>query len=92
MKKFKVPEKLPTTSKSIRFPNELIDEVEKIIQEKNCTFIAFVVEAVDTALNNMKVEEIQQELNAVTGDCTPSELQAITEISKTTKNIIRKLQ
>ncbi|MBQ7117415.1 MAG: hypothetical protein IJN88_04320 [Clostridia bacterium] len=54
MKKFKIPSIPPTTSKSIRFPNDLIDEVENAIQGTNCTFSAFVVEAVRVALDNLK--------------------------------------
>lgn len=54
MKKFKIPSIPPTTSKSIRFPNDIIDEVEKSIQGTNCTFSAFVVEAVRIALDNLK--------------------------------------
>ncbi len=54
MKKFKIPSIPPTTSKSIRFPNDLIDEVENAIQGTNCTFSAFVVEAVRVALENLK--------------------------------------
>lgn len=54
MKKFKIPSLPPTTSKSIRFPNDVIEEVETAIQGTNCTFSAFVVEAVRVALENLK--------------------------------------
>lgn len=54
MKKFKIPTIPPTTSKSIRFPNDVIENVEKAIQGKNCTFTAFVVEAVRTTLENLE--------------------------------------
>lgn len=53
MKKFKIPIISPTTSKSIRFPNDVIEEVEKAITGKNCTFTAFVVEAVRTVLDDL---------------------------------------
>ena len=56
MKKFKIPSIPPTTSKSIRFPNDMIDEVEHWIQGKDCTFSAFVVEAVRVALDNPREE------------------------------------
>lgn len=59
MKKFKIPSIPPTTSKSIRFPNDLIDDVEKAIQGTNCTFSAFVVEAVRVALENLKEDNEQ---------------------------------
>lgn len=54
MKKFKIPSVPPTTNKCIRFPNDLIDKVEKSIEGKQCTFTAFVVEAVRVALENLE--------------------------------------
>ena len=57
MKKFKIPSVPPTTNKCIRFPNDIIEEVENAIAGKNCTFTAFVVEAVKVALENLKEEE-----------------------------------
>ena len=57
MKKFKIPNIPPTTPKSIRFPNDVIDEVEKAIQGKECTFSAFVVEAVREALNTIEADD-----------------------------------
>lgn len=61
MKKFKIPSIPPTTNKCIRFPNDAIDEVETAIRGKDCTFTAFVVEAVRVALENLKEEEINNE-------------------------------
>ncbi len=57
MKKFKIPSIPPTTNKCIRFPNDLINKVENAIVGKNCTFTAFVVEAVRVALENIEEEE-----------------------------------
>lgn len=57
MKKFKIPSIPPTTNKCIRFPNDIIEEVEAAIQGKSCTFTAFVVEAVRVALENVREEE-----------------------------------
>ena len=54
MRKFKIPSIPPTTNKSIRFPNDVIEDVEKAIVGKDCTFTAFVVEAVRVALENLK--------------------------------------
>ena len=54
MKKFRIPSIPPTTNKCIRFPNDVIEQVEKAISGKNCTFTAFVVEAVRTALENLE--------------------------------------
>ena len=53
MKKFKIPSVPPTTNKCIRFPNDLIEEVEKAIEGKSCTFTAFVIEAVRVAIENL---------------------------------------
>ena len=54
MRRFKVPKIPPSTNKSIRFPNDVIDEVEEAIRGKDCTFSAFVIEAVRVALDNLK--------------------------------------
>ena len=54
MRKFRIPSIPPTTNKSIRFPNDVIDEIEKAIKGTVCTFSAFVVEAVRVALENLK--------------------------------------
>ena len=54
MKKFQIPAIPPTTNKCIRFPNNIIEEVEQAIEGKQCTFTAFVVEAVRVALENLK--------------------------------------
>lgn len=57
MKKFKIPSTPSTTNKCIRFPNNVIEDVEKAIQGKECTFTAFVVEAVKTALENLEEDK-----------------------------------
>ncbi len=57
MRKFKIPKVPATASKSIRFPTDVIDEVEEAIRGKDCTFTAFVVEAVRVALENLREEE-----------------------------------
>ena len=54
MRKFQIPVIPSTTNKTIRFPNDVIAEVEKSIQGTGCTFTAFVVEAVRGALDNLK--------------------------------------
>lgn len=61
MKKFKIPQIPQTTSKSIRFPNDVIDEVESVLVGTDCTFSAFVVEAVRVALENLKEESAENE-------------------------------
>ncbi len=57
MRKFKIPKIPTTTNKTIRFPNDVIEEVETSIRGTNCTFSAFVVEAVRVALENLREEE-----------------------------------
>ena len=59
MRKFKIPSIPPTTNKSIRFPNNIIEDVEKAITGKDCTFTAFVVEAVRVALENIEDDNTQ---------------------------------
>ena len=59
MKKFKIPAIPPTTNKCIRFPNDLIEGIEKAIEGKSCTFTAFVVEAVRVALENLEEDKTE---------------------------------
>lgn len=54
MKKFKIPSIPPTTNKTIRFPNDVIEKVEDAIQGTNCTFSAFVIAAVKMALEDLE--------------------------------------
>jgi len=54
MSKFKIPSVPPTTNKTIRFPNDIIDKVENAIQGKECTFSAFVIAAVRMALDDIE--------------------------------------
>jgi len=56
MKSFKIPSVPATTNKSVRFPNDVIKDIETAIKGKDCTFSAFVVEAVRVALENLKEE------------------------------------
>ena len=46
MSKFKIPSASPTTNKTVRFPNDVVEEVEKAIRGTSCTFSAFVIAAV----------------------------------------------
>ena len=58
MREFRVPQKIPkiptSTNKSIRFPNDVIEQVEAAITGTDCTFSAFVIEAVRVALDNLR--------------------------------------
>ena len=55
--KFKIPKTPSSTNKSIRFPNDLIEQVKDAIRGQDCTFSAFVVEAVRVALENLQDDE-----------------------------------
>ncbi len=57
MRKFKIPKVPVSATKSIRFPVEVIEQVEAAIRGKDCTFTAFVVEAVRVALDNLREDE-----------------------------------
>jgi len=54
MARFKVPSTPPTTNKTVRFPNDVVEGVENAIQGKDCTFSAFVIAAVRAALEDLK--------------------------------------
>ena len=53
MGKFKIPTTPPTTNKTIRFPNDVVQKLENAIQGKDCTFSAFVIAAVKAALEDL---------------------------------------
>lgn len=53
MGKFKIPENPPTVNKTIRFPHDIVDDVERAIKGKDCTFSAFVIAAVREALEDL---------------------------------------
>lgn len=54
MGKFQIPSIPPTVNKTIRFPSDVVEEVENAIQGKDCTFSAFVIAAVRSALEEIK--------------------------------------
>ncbi len=54
MGKFQIPSVPATTNKTIRFPNDVIDKVENAIKGKDCTFSAFVIAAVKSALDDLE--------------------------------------
>lgn len=53
MNSFKIPIIPSTTQRSIRFPNDLIDDVENAIRGKEITFTAFIVAATRHALDEL---------------------------------------
>ena len=56
MGKFKIPETPPTINKTIRFPSDIVEHVEAAIKGKDCTFSAFVIAAVSSALEDLNQE------------------------------------
>ncbi len=54
MRKFHIPITPSSSTKSVRFPDDVIKEVEDAIKDTDCSFSAFVVEAVRVALENLK--------------------------------------
>ena len=61
MRKFRIPKPPTATNKSIRFPDDVINQVEDAIRGTSCSFSAFVVEAVRVALDNLREEEDENE-------------------------------
>lgn len=53
MAKFHIPETPPTVNKTIRFPSDVVGNVEQAIQGKDCTFSGFVIAAVRAALEDL---------------------------------------
>ena len=54
MGNFKIPTTPPTVNKTIRFPSDVVQQVEDAIQGKDCTFSAFVIAAVRAALEDLR--------------------------------------
>ena len=61
MRKFKIPANPATTQKSIRFPNDIIDEVELAIRGTGANFSSFVITATQWALEDLKEQEQKKE-------------------------------
>ncbi len=57
MGNFQIPSTPPTTNKTIRFPNDVVEAVEQAIQGRNCTFSAFVIAAVRAALEDINQKD-----------------------------------
>ena len=51
-----IPETPPTINKTIRFPSDIVEHVEAAIKGKDCTFSAFVIAAVRSALEDLNQE------------------------------------
>lgn len=58
---FKIPKIPPTTNKTIRFPNDVIDGVEQAIRGTDCNFSAFVIAATRMALEDLRQQAEQED-------------------------------
>lgn len=56
-RKFKVPVIPSTTQKSIRFPDDMVNNVEEAIKGTGCNFSQFVIAAVQAALDDLKEDD-----------------------------------
>ena len=63
MPKFKIPKNPPTTNKTIRFPNDVIEAVEEAIRGTDCNFSAFVIAATRMALEDLREQERDADAN-----------------------------
>ena len=57
MGKLKIPSVPHTINNTVRFPTDVVEQVEKAIQGKDCTFSAFVIAAVRMALENIEEKQ-----------------------------------
>jgi hypothetical protein len=53
-----------TTNKTIRFPDDVIEQVEEAIRGTNSNFSAFVIEATRVALENLQEESAESAENS----------------------------
>ena len=56
MRKFKIPVLPTSTPKSIRFPNDVIEEIEEKLIGTDCTFSKFIVEACKYVIKELNEE------------------------------------
>lgn len=57
MGKFEIPVTPTSSTRSIRFPDSLIEEVENVIKNKPTNFNAFIVAATKYAIDELKENE-----------------------------------
>ena len=63
MNAFKISPKGETDNKTIRFPLELIEKIEKAIVGQDITFSRFVILACEYALNKIKKSRLKAALS-----------------------------
>ena len=54
---FRIPSSPSTVNKTIRFPSDVVAQVEQAICGKECTFSAFVIAAVRAALEDLESQD-----------------------------------
>lgn len=57
MPRFQIPKNELTQNKTVRIPKDIIHEIQEAIEGTNCTFSAFVVEALRVALKDLKEQQ-----------------------------------
>lgn len=55
------PNKKETENKTIRFPLQLIEQIEKIITNQDVSFSSFVLQACEYAIENMECDTISKD-------------------------------
>lgn len=53
------PDKKESENKTIRFPIDLLDEIESVIKDNNVTFSGFILQACRYALDNLDEDVIK---------------------------------
>lgn len=61
MARFKLPKMPSTVNKTIRFPQEVVDQVEIELRGSNCNFSQFVISAVRVALENLEEDRAAEQ-------------------------------
>lgn len=61
MARFKIPKMPSTVNKTIRFPQEIVDQVEIELRGANCNFSQFVITAVRVALENLEEDRAAEQ-------------------------------
>lgn len=61
MARFRIPKIPSSTNKTIRFPNDVIEEVEQAIRGTDCNFSAFVIAATRMALEDLQEQAKQDD-------------------------------
>lgn len=59
MAKLRIPENPPTVNKTVRFPSNIVEQVEQAIKGKDCTFSGFLIAAVRAALEDLDKDATQ---------------------------------